>query len=108
MSDVHGRFNPFGNPSYSIIYQDPAQLHPNPRNPRTHSTAQIHQIGASIRQFGFVTPVLVDAQRHDRSRPRPGRGGQAYWPDQHPDRAGRPSEPGGAAGLYHRRQQDRR
>ena len=44
-----------------IIYRDPAQLHPNPRNPRTHATAQIHQIAASIRQFGFVTPVLVDA-----------------------------------------------
>ena len=45
----------------SVIYQDPGQLHPNPRNARTHSSAQIHQICASIRQFGFVTPVLVDA-----------------------------------------------
>lgn len=28
-------------------------------NPRTHSTQQIHQIAASIRQFGFVSPILL-------------------------------------------------
>src|SRR3954453_23350393 len=42
-------------------YRNPAHLHPNPRNPRTHSPAQLHQICASIRQFDFLTPVLVDA-----------------------------------------------
>ena len=32
----------------------------NPRNARTHSDRQITQIAASIRQFGFMTPILVD------------------------------------------------
>ena len=44
-----------------IVYRDPAQLHPNPCNARTHPSAQIHQVAASIKQFSFVTPVLVDA-----------------------------------------------
>lgn len=32
----------------------------NPRNARTHSKAQIQQIAASIEEFGFVNPVLID------------------------------------------------
>jgi DNA modification methylase len=35
-------------------------IQPNPRNARTHSLRQIRQIAASIRQFGFLNPVLVD------------------------------------------------
>jgi ParB-like chromosome segregation protein Spo0J len=35
-------------------------LNPNLRNARTHSKAQIEQIAASIREFGFNNPVLVD------------------------------------------------
>src|SRR5262245_50296616 len=35
-------------------------LQPNQRNPRTHSQKQLHQSAASIRQFGFLCPVLVD------------------------------------------------
>jgi DNA modification methylase len=45
-----------------IIYKDPAQLKPRARNPRTHSPKQIRQIAASIEQFGFVSPVLIDAK----------------------------------------------
>jgi DNA modification methylase len=37
-----------------------ARLIPYARNPRTHSPAQIAQIAASIREFGFTNPVLVD------------------------------------------------
>lgn len=37
-----------------------SRLIPYDRNPRTHSEAQIEQICASIRQFGFVNPVIVD------------------------------------------------
>ncbi|MBN4016442.1 ParB N-terminal domain-containing protein [Rhodospirillaceae bacterium AH-315-P19] len=33
----------------------------NPRNARTHTPAQIRQISESIRNFGFVNPVLIDA-----------------------------------------------
>ena len=32
----------------------------NPRNARTHSKTQIRQIAASIREFGFVSPILID------------------------------------------------
>jgi len=37
-----------------------ASLVPYARNARTHSDAQIGQIAASIREFGFTNPVLVD------------------------------------------------
>jgi len=44
----------------SIVYQDVGALKPRATNPRTHSRKQIAQIANSIRQFGFVNPVLVD------------------------------------------------
>jgi len=37
------------------------RLIPNARNARTHSEAQVAQIAASIREFGFCNPVLVDS-----------------------------------------------
>jgi DNA modification methylase len=37
------------------------RLLPRANNPRTHTDAQIAQIAASIREFGFTNPVLVDA-----------------------------------------------
>ena len=40
-----------------------AELIPYARNARTHSDAQVAQIAASIREFGFTNPVLVDADR---------------------------------------------
>jgi 16S rRNA G966 N2-methylase RsmD len=38
------------------------RLIPYPRNSRTHSDAQLDQIAASIREFGFTNPVLIDAE----------------------------------------------
>jgi ParB-like chromosome segregation protein Spo0J len=35
-------------------------VHPSPRNPRKHSNEQVDQIAASMRQFGFTIPLLVD------------------------------------------------
>jgi DNA modification methylase len=35
-------------------------LKPNPRNARTHSKKQIHQIADSITAFGFLVPILID------------------------------------------------
>ena len=35
-------------------------LIPYARNSRTHSGAQVAQIAASIREFGWTNPVLVD------------------------------------------------
>ena len=39
-----------------------ADLVPYARNSRTHDDAQVAQIAASIREFGFTNPVLIDAQ----------------------------------------------
>lgn len=38
-----------------------ASLIPYAKNARTHSPAQVDQIAASIREFGFNNPVLIDA-----------------------------------------------
>ena len=35
-------------------------LRPNPKNARTHSPRQLKRIAASIEQFGFLNPILVD------------------------------------------------
>ncbi|WP_376094354.1 site-specific DNA-methyltransferase [Roseomonas sp. CCTCC AB2023176] len=40
-----------------------ADLVPYARNARTHSPAQVAQIAASIREFGWTNPVLVDGER---------------------------------------------
>jgi len=37
-----------------------ADLIPYARNARTHSDEQVAQIAASIREFGFTNPVLID------------------------------------------------
>src|SRR6185312_3934615 len=39
------------------------ELIPYVRNARTHSDAQVAQIAASIREFGFTNPILVDGER---------------------------------------------
>jgi ParB-like chromosome segregation protein Spo0J len=43
-----------------ITYKSPAYLKPRINNPRTHTKKQIQQIGASIKEFGFINPVLID------------------------------------------------
>jgi ParB-like chromosome segregation protein Spo0J len=44
----------------TITYKSPAQLKPRGNNPRTHTKKQIQQIAASIKEFGFINPVLID------------------------------------------------
>lgn len=39
-----------------------ADLIPYARNSRTHSDQQVAQVAASIREFGFTNPVLIDAE----------------------------------------------
>jgi DNA modification methylase len=39
-----------------------SRLVPDPRNPRTHSDAQVAQIAGSIVAFGFNAPILVDSK----------------------------------------------
>ena len=79
-------------------------LRPYERNPRTHSEAQVDQIAASMVEFGWTNPILVDENAGHPRRPRPAaRRAQA--------RAGRGAgdpvrapERGAEAGLPDRRQ----
>jgi hypothetical protein len=43
-----------------ITYKDPNQLRPRARNPHTHTAKQIKQIAASIKEFVFISPILID------------------------------------------------
>ena len=43
-----------------IIQLPIGKLTPNPRNARTHSKKQIRQIANSIKEFGFVVPIVSD------------------------------------------------
>lgn len=45
-----------------VEYRSVAVLIPYARNSRTHSDAQVAQIAASIREFGWTNPVLVDGE----------------------------------------------
>ncbi len=46
----------------SLQYKPLEMLIPYARNARQHSDAQVAQIAASIREFGWATPIIVDAQ----------------------------------------------
>ncbi len=48
-------------PNLAVLPMPVASLVPYAANARTHSDAQVAQIAASIAEFGFVNPVLVDA-----------------------------------------------
>ena len=43
-----------------IIYKKTKDLIPYARNSRTHSDEQVAQISASIKEFGFTNPILID------------------------------------------------
>ena len=43
-----------------VEYRKVETLIPFARNPRTHSDAQVAKLAASIVEFGWTTPVLVD------------------------------------------------
>lgn len=45
-----------------IVYKPTTDLIPYARNSRTHSDIQVGQIAASIREFGFRVPVLIDGE----------------------------------------------
>src|SRR5215213_8771673 len=47
-------------PADQVERWDISQLVPYARNARTHSDAQVAQIAASIREWGWTVPVLVD------------------------------------------------
>jgi DNA modification methylase len=43
----------------TISYKDPCRLKARVGNPRTHTPKHINQLAASIKEFGFITPVLI-------------------------------------------------
>jgi len=47
-------------PNLNVLFQQTNRLQLRNRQPRKHSDRQIAQLMASIRQFGFVNPILVD------------------------------------------------
>ncbi|HEY6965851.1 MAG TPA: site-specific DNA-methyltransferase [Burkholderiales bacterium] len=49
-------------PKLEIIYRAVDDLIPYINNARTHSAEQVAQIAASIREFGWTNPVLVDGK----------------------------------------------
>src|SRR5580692_11087104 len=46
----------------TIVRRRCAALIPYARNARTHSDQQVAEIAASIREFGFTNPVLIDEE----------------------------------------------
>lgn len=47
----------------TIIMTDTDSLIPYINNARTHSQTQINQIAASIKEFGFINPVIIDGDK---------------------------------------------
>ncbi|PTM41707.1 DNA modification methylase [Bosea sp. 124] len=43
-----------------LVERPLAALKPSPRNARTHSKKQNHQIAGSIKAYGFLAPILID------------------------------------------------
>ncbi len=50
-----------GDQPLTIEYRKISEISPDPRNARTHPKRQIEQIKASITEFGFANPILIDA-----------------------------------------------
>ena len=44
----------------NIAYRSTAEITPYARNSRTHSDEQVAQVAASIKEFGWTNPILVD------------------------------------------------
>jgi DNA modification methylase len=50
------------NPEHHTEMIDLAALHPQAKNTRVHSKKQLRQLAASIKEFGFTAPVLIDGE----------------------------------------------
>ena len=46
----------------SIKYKSTGEIIPYINNSRTHSEQQVQQVAASIKEFGFTNPILIDEQ----------------------------------------------
>jgi len=45
-----------------LHYKKVKSLIPYVNNSRTHSEAQVKQVAASIQEFGFLIPILIDSK----------------------------------------------
>lgn len=45
-----------------VMYQAPSALLVNPDNAKRHPAKQVAQVKRSLQQFGFLVPVLVNAE----------------------------------------------
>src|ERR1700756_5691002 len=52
----------YGGWRLAVRYSPIAALRLDPQNPRLHSRKQVRQIAKSIASFGFIVPVLIDAE----------------------------------------------
>jgi DNA modification methylase len=50
-------------PQLHYAFRDVDHLIPDPRNSRTHSLEQIHELDMAIGAYGFTNPVLVDGDK---------------------------------------------
>ena len=46
----------------SVVQIERTKLKPYKNNPRTHSEAQVDRLVTSLKEFGFVNPILVDKE----------------------------------------------
>ena len=46
----------------SVVYKNTDELIPYANNSRTHNDEQVTQIAASIKEFNFTNPILIDEQ----------------------------------------------
>ncbi len=53
-------FTTNGTKELKIVYKETSKLIPYALNSRTHSEDQVKQIAASIKEFGFTNPILID------------------------------------------------
>ena len=49
-------------PADSVVRRKVDDLIPYAKNSRTHSDEQVGQIAASIKEWGFTTPILIDPE----------------------------------------------
>ncbi len=45
-----------------VVYRNIADLIPYVNNARTHTDEQVAQVAASIKEFGFTNPILIDGE----------------------------------------------
>ncbi len=46
--------------THDFDYRDPKKLKPYKNNPKVHTAKQVEEVAASIDEFGFANPVIID------------------------------------------------